>query len=295
MFPGSAVNAARILYRSFSSAGWFCKFGRRADSRPVSVFKFNEQCTRPRGSAFENSWRGRIKFASIVSIEPTSQRLAIASHASTPSSSSAKSAFALPKIGSSAKGCPASSLRTDPATEGHPPAVKCEAGRPSPEITKSRFFFGVASGVAGSTHCSTFSPVKMRARGSSVASAAMERSSSTPPDPLLSPPAAPCSCAAAAAASSACCARAPFLPRPFPFLLFWHGANKSCRTCASLDMFIRSAPTQTCIAQDRNDVSFSIRSCFARVSTSARWDDSTKIPSRSMSVRRLPKGTKYAS
>ena len=30
----------RILYTSFSSAGWFCKFGRREDKRPVSVLMF---------------------------------------------------------------------------------------------------------------------------------------------------------------------------------------------------------------------------------------------------------------
>lgn len=38
--------APPTLYRSFSSAGWFCRLGRRADSRPVSVLMLREQCTR---------------------------------------------------------------------------------------------------------------------------------------------------------------------------------------------------------------------------------------------------------
>jgi hypothetical protein len=37
---------ARTLYLSFSCAGWFCRLGRRADRRPVSVLRFSEQCTR---------------------------------------------------------------------------------------------------------------------------------------------------------------------------------------------------------------------------------------------------------
>jgi hypothetical protein len=45
--PGSAMNALRMPYRSFSSAGWFCRLGRRADSRPVSVLMLSEQCMRP--------------------------------------------------------------------------------------------------------------------------------------------------------------------------------------------------------------------------------------------------------
>jgi hypothetical protein len=32
---------------SFSKAGWFCKFGRRALNRPVSVFIFKEQWILP--------------------------------------------------------------------------------------------------------------------------------------------------------------------------------------------------------------------------------------------------------
>ena len=35
----------RILYWSFSSAGWFCRFGFRADNLPVSVLILRLQCT----------------------------------------------------------------------------------------------------------------------------------------------------------------------------------------------------------------------------------------------------------
>lgn len=34
------------LYLSFSKAGWFCRLGRLADRRPVSVLRLSEQCTR---------------------------------------------------------------------------------------------------------------------------------------------------------------------------------------------------------------------------------------------------------
>jgi len=36
--PSSAIKASLILYWSFSSAGWFCKFGRRDDKRPETVW-----------------------------------------------------------------------------------------------------------------------------------------------------------------------------------------------------------------------------------------------------------------
>ncbi len=67
------------LYRSFSSAGWFCRLGRRADSRPVSVLMLREQCTRytpaGRGQREVGRWMEWTKVlqpaASQAEVQPT--------------------------------------------------------------------------------------------------------------------------------------------------------------------------------------------------------------------------------
>ena len=53
-----AVKACRMQYWSFSSAGWFCRLGERAERRPVSVLRLSEQWTRESWSAFSCSGLG---------------------------------------------------------------------------------------------------------------------------------------------------------------------------------------------------------------------------------------------
>ena len=54
-------------YWSFSSAGWFCRLGRRALSLPVSVFRFMLQWILDLSST--SSCSGWMKVPSMVSIE----------------------------------------------------------------------------------------------------------------------------------------------------------------------------------------------------------------------------------
>ena len=56
--PSAAWKASRIRYWSFSRAGWFCRFGARDESRPVSVLRLSEQWMREPASAFSCSGRG---------------------------------------------------------------------------------------------------------------------------------------------------------------------------------------------------------------------------------------------
>ena len=83
-----------MRYWSFSSAGWFCRLGERDESRPVSVLRFSEQCTRDSASA--RSRRGLMNVLSIVSMEPMLHSASRATQASSPAGPPPKPACAAP-------------------------------------------------------------------------------------------------------------------------------------------------------------------------------------------------------
>ncbi len=71
------------LYLSFSRAGWFCRFGRRADNLPVSVLMFKLQWMRSRFPALSLvaislPCRGFMKLLSRVSMAPSSHKASTA-------------------------------------------------------------------------------------------------------------------------------------------------------------------------------------------------------------------------
>mmetsp|Transcript_25540 Transcript_25540/g.71428 ORF Transcript_25540/g.71428 Transcript_25540/m.71428 type:complete len:213 (-) Transcript_25540:2439-3077(-) len=92
-----AVKAFRILYLSFSSAGWFCRFGRRADNRPVSVLMFREQWMRLSGVEILSPWSGSMKFDSSVSMALISTRASAAAQACSPGTPPPNAAYRSPQ------------------------------------------------------------------------------------------------------------------------------------------------------------------------------------------------------
>ena len=79
---------------SFSSAGWFCRFGRLDERRPVSVLMLMDVWMRPSGSACF----GRVsrKLLSSCEMRSTSSRWNSASHARRPSSPPPAPSYAVP-------------------------------------------------------------------------------------------------------------------------------------------------------------------------------------------------------
>ena len=82
MLPAGVIGLL-TLYLSFSRAGWFCRLGLRADSRPVSVLMLRLQWMRSRlpwlsTVAISLPCRGLMKLLSRVSMAPSSHKASTA-------------------------------------------------------------------------------------------------------------------------------------------------------------------------------------------------------------------------
>mmetsp|Transcript_137991 Transcript_137991/g.239902 ORF Transcript_137991/g.239902 Transcript_137991/m.239902 type:complete len:205 (-) Transcript_137991:325-939(-) len=155
VLPGSARKAFRILYWSFSNAGWFCRLGRRELNRPVSVFRFRLPWMRECGSTRDCS--GSRKVERHVPIMLRVMRESSARHARCPCWPHPKALYARPHFGGSSRGCPARSRRAAISTAGAPFLVKEVGVRPREVMVTSRV-------LILATHFSTSSCSRLSSR-----------------------------------------------------------------------------------------------------------------------------------